>query len=440
LVFVALFLFNDYLYVNITTLGNDSLGRIFIVTLSLLIGLIIWRIIISKNIYVRKSLIVLIFFFLYLISKICIDIGDLDKLKGYTIGSRGGIILFYLIGMLINITIDKVNTLTEYSGRRFLLSVVLSGMYIFSNGYFIFMAFSELSENLRKTVFLISEPGVYQGPGNFLTISSLLLSFIYIRLLLNAHKHNYLYKFLFFVYGCAIIVILLSSMLLAQMIGSNNAFICTGFLLGINFIFSIFLLFSKVKDILESRFINLKNIVSGVIFRKLVISVLIGITGTVIFLIFAVNLLDIDINKLRITGYGSGEVSSISSREVLLSNFSVHLFYSPITPFVGNMQVDALTTGAGTYVHSFLVSILTHLGIMGIILILLFMFFAIKELFDKNSGIYKNGMKIYKILLFLFFLLIATAATFFTWIPIWFLFGLFFIPISLNINNKKLIE
>jgi len=439
LVFIALFLFNNYLFTNIMTFGDNLDVQTLIFAFLLLFGLTIWQIIISKKIYIRKSFITLIFFFSYFLFKIFIDIGDLGKLESYTIGSSGGYLLFYSIALLINISFDKINTLTATSNRCFVLFFLLSGIYILSGAYFMYKSYIELSGYLKNNIFLISlVENNYQRPGKFLVMSTLLVSYISTNNLLNTSKKSFLFKIMLFVYTCVLLAILLSSMLLAQMSGSNNALICNGCLLIINLVFYIFLLSPKVKYLLQKEIIGIKNFfLSGRILNKFLISALIGLMVSSGILIFVINIYGIDIDQLRITGYGSHEVSSINSRVALFANFSTQISFSPITPFVGNMQVDSLTTGEGTYVHSFFVSIFTHLGIVGIILIFRFLFFAIKELFDRSSGIYKNGMKIYKIILFLGFLLIATAATFFTWTPLWFLFGLFFLPINFVMYSKE---
>ena len=441
LTFLALILFNNYLFMNIINMGGSHALPTLAVVLLLLIVLVGLRVIVSRNIFIRKSFIALIFFFLYLTFKICVDIGDITVLKDYTIGSTGGILLFYFIGVLINIVFDRVSSLTATSGRYFALALFLSGIYLLSSAYFVYKAYGEFSEQLRDDIFLISGPetGLYQRPGAFLTISSLLLSFTYINLLLNAHKRNFLYKTFLFIYVCIFIVVLLSSMLFAQMIGSNSAFICIGCLLVVSLIFSIFILFPKVECMLRSNVIRFKDIISRRVLKKFVFSALIGLIVFIGILILVMKSFDIEPEKLRIMNYGNTEIGAMDSRLELLSNFITHLDYSPITPFVGNMRVDELTTGKGTYVHSFLASILTHLGIIGVIMILLFILFSLEELFDKSSGLYKNGMKIYKALLFFIFFIITIGATFFTWVPIWFLMGLFFLPISLYINNKRFI-
>ena len=122
-------------------------------------------------------------------------------------------------------------------------------------------------------------------------------------------------------------------------------------------------------------------------------------------------------------------MTSVDSRLELWSNFAIHLDYSLL---LGNMGVDTYTTGTGTYVHSLVGSLLTHLGLIGFILFFTYLYFAIKEkLYSSYSegeyGRYvDNGISVYSLIVFIAMLLIASVGVFFTWVPIWFLMGMFF--------------
>ena len=96
------------------------------------------------------------------------------------------------------------------------------------------------------------------------------------------------------------------------------------------------------------------------------------------------------------------------------------------------MQADALTTGDGSYVHSFFLSMLTHTGILGTFIFMLFIISAVREYFYANRIIlYDSGIAVYGILLFLGILAIAVVGAFITWIPIWFLIGFLFKPVKI---------
>jgi hypothetical protein len=211
------------------------------------------------------------------------------------------------------------------------------------------------------------------------------------------------------------------------MINSNNGLVSIGGILLISLFFHIYLFFPRNKRLLEEYYFRFRNIVLGKIGKRIISAGFITLTCFLILLIFSVKLTGININTLRISRPENGKISSLGSRKTILSNFPIHFTYSLSTPLVGNMQVDTLTTGTGSYAHSFLLSILSHLGIIGFSIIVIYLCFALKELLRQTDvGIYTNGIKIYKVLLFCFSFLIANIANFFTVINLWFLIGLLF--------------
>ena len=98
------------------------------------------------------------------------------------------------------------------------------------------------------------------------------------------------------------------------------------------------------------------------------------------------------------------------------------------------MNVDALTTGAGTYAHSFILSLLSHLGIVGFSLFLTYIIYSFKELknLEQLNGYFKNIWRLYFIILFCGIFFISNIGTFFIYMTIWFLFGVMFCPIKLK--------
>ena len=127
-------------------------------------------------------------------------------------------------------------------------------------------------------------------------------------------------------------------------------------------------------------------------------------------------------------------MSSVDSRLSLWGNFAVQFSYNPL---FGDIAVDRLTTGSGTYVHSVIMSLLTHLGIIGFILFFLYLFKSFKSILDYGGNVYFNNMyALYCITVFVGMFLIASLSTFFTWSPIWLLMGLIFPPIVFK--NKEI--
>ena len=208
----------------------------------------------------------------------------------------------------------------------------------------------------------------------------------------------------------------IGGMLLSQMIGSNNTLVNLGGLLFATTIFYIFINFTKAENLLSRIKLNVKKIFFSKLSSKLFGSIFISLFIVFVLLVGLINFFDIDLDQFRIFGFGSGDVSSVSSRLALWDNFLIHFDYNPI---FGNMAVDALTTGEGTYVHSFIATLLTHLGIVGFILFFIYLFVAIKEKLNNQRDIYVNNLfALYSLIVFAGIFAIASFGTFITYSPI----------------------
>jgi len=209
----------------------------------------------------------------------------------------------------------------------------------------------------------------------------------------------------------------------SQLLGSNKGLAVP---VGIMFVYlSLLLAGSSAKQ--NVRRTSILNIVfSGLVF-KLLIASLIGLGVMTVFGQTLLQMLGIEADALRITGFGSGEVSSLDSRNAIFTeNFYLHFMLNPI---FGHTQIELLTTGPGTYVHSTL-SILTHLGLVGFVIflcLLLAIYFEISHSFQaRYSSIYSNQMYgLFRLLCLFAVLVMGTFSAFFVWMPLWFAFGLF---------------
>jgi hypothetical protein len=408
---------------------------VLIISFVILTGLSLWRLFRLKNVYIKKSFLVLLFFFAYVIFKIIVDIGDPGTLKAMTIATSGGFILFYAIGSMTGFTFNRIIDRARYRRNYFIILFLFYGVYIVIHSYYLLGTFTDFIPRLRREYFLISDiKGDYQRPASFLIISSMMLSSLYIHILLMSDNYHFIFKkiiFIFYFFIC--LMNLIFSMLLSQMIQSNNGLVCIGGILLISLFFHVYLFFLKSRKILKKYCFKFRNIIFGKIGKNIVLSGLITLVGFVIILLFSIKLIGIDVSTLRIGNYGEGRISSIETRHDINSAFFIHFFYSPETPIWGNMQVDTLTTGVGSYMHSFLLSILTHLGMFGLGIIVIFLYLSFKELLQKGvPGIYINGIKMYKTLSFCCFFIIANKAYFFNAISFWFLIGLFFSPMDIK--------
>jgi hypothetical protein len=216
-------------------------------------------------------------------------------------------------------------------------------------------------------------------------------------------------------------------MMLSQLLGSNSGFITT-------FCFLLLtLLFLNANRSVASKKIplTLKTIFLKIFGGKIfIIYIVIALIFYFLFPLDRVDFMGVDISKMRVSNFGEGKMSSVESREKLFSsNFIEHLSYNPI---FGNAKVEKLTTGVGTYIHSVL-SILTHMGLVGFILFIVLLWQTyVKIVYSNSKEEYLSGNKSYSLFRLMaigLVLIYATVSAFYTWMPLWFalgFFGLFF--------------
>lgn len=423
-----------YLFTNIMFIGEGSLS-LELLAFSVIIGavLIILEMFSRQKIYIKKSFLFLVMFFTCYISNIILN--RPNDLKAMAIATTGGIILFYILGSLLSINFLYIKEKVLISNK---LLNVFNFFYLIFSIIFIILLLNTFTTHLatvRSDLFLVAGNADYQRPGSFLSISFYIYSFIFAFFLFTnkyAKKNKTLILILFVFYCVAAIV----GMALSQLFGSNNALVNIGGCLFATVIFFISIRSKTIEKRVSNTKLNIKKIVFGKLGKKLFSFVLVAFFIFLVVFIVAVNMLDVDLNKLRIIGFGKSEVTSLASRLALLDNFFVHFGFNPI---FGNMSVDKLTTGEGSYVHSFVLSLLTHLGIIGFILFFTYLFIAIKEVFNNKNNFYVNNLLLlYKLVVFAGIFAIATVSVFITWVPLWFLLGFFFPPITLRKNNTTI--
>lgn len=424
-----------YLFTNIKLIGESS-PALAVLGFSVVIGIfmILLEIVSKKSIYIKKSFLFLILFFAYFVVNVTLN--RPNDLKALVLATTGGIILFYILGSLVSTNLlyikEKILNsnpfLNIFNSFYTVLSIVFLLLFLDT--------FMTLAENIREDLFLISDlNGMYQRAGAFLTISFFIYSFITAFFLFvnkYAKKSKFMVLMTFVLFGLYCLLTI-CGMLLSQMIGSNNTLVNLGGLLFATTIFYIFINFTKAENLLSHIKLNVKKIFFSKLSSKLFGSIFISLFIVFVLLVGLINFFDIDLDQFRIFGFGSGDVSSVSSRLALWDNFLIHFDYNPI---FGNMAVDALTTGEGTYVHSFIATLLTHLGIVGFIFFFIYLFVAIKEKLKSSNNLYVNNLfALYSLIVFAGIFTIASFGTFITYTPIWFLFGLIFPPIVFK--NKK---
>ena len=168
--FFALILLNFYLKINISGVEQGSYNLLFLNIFVLLAILFLKRASTTKRILICCSKFFLFIFLAYFILRIVVDINKMNRLQALTLGTTGGLILFYILGVLVANIIGLHEKNTHEVKNYFIKFALFFIGYLMVNCVFLLNIFFEQSANLRLDIFLIENKEGYQRKGNFLSI------------------------------------------------------------------------------------------------------------------------------------------------------------------------------------------------------------------------------------------------------------------------------
>ena len=433
------FFFIFFLLTNAKYPTEGSLVLWAIIFATLIAIIIFVNLLLNYKIYFKRSFFFLLLFFLYFAIRVYFEVG-LEQLKAWTVATTGGIIFFYFLGYVSRLSIENIFNFffkTRFKKIFYFFFIILLFLFIFLLTDILF----SYSQNLRSDYFLISRrDGNYQRPGDFITIC-----FIYILILLQFYclYQNSQKRIFFFTNAIKLIIysLLCIGIIIAQMLGSNKTFA-----LLISFFFltlSIDLLtsFKFYKNYFSS--ILIKNVIKSKIFYISTGFLFVGFVILIVMIIIGFHISNIDTSQFRIAGFGEGILSVIESRSAFREFFWQRFLQAP---FFGKLSYDGFYY---THSHSFILTLLSHTGLIGFTIFFIYLYNAFKEFFftkdkkyinKKNIYLYVyNIKKFYLFYLFLFIFSLAIIGTFITWSPLWFCLGLIFQPLNFkNFNNDIL--
>lgn len=428
----ALFFHCLFIFVNIRHF-EDSVGKVFLLGMAVFAGL---SIVMGRSYtnmrWLSKSGVILALLLIYIAFKLFLDFDSINRIRAYTIGTSGGIFFGVLSGMLVSYLIAEIYyrmSLRFSVSKIGLLLLLCYCLLVFLQSLYSVQLF--LAE-LREDIFLVSnQEGYYQRAGNYLFVQFMVLSTVIIivaefgRRLGSWSNRLLLYLIVFLYSACAIL-----QMVVSQLVGSNSGFAS---IFGFAILVFIFIFGLRNPRINAGECgIGLKNmLLLGVVGRRVMLGLAIALMIILIGLSILISYSLIDLSLLRITGYGGEHMSSFATRfEILQDNFWLHWGYAPL---IGDAQVEMYTTGEGTYVHS-LLSLLTHHGVVGLMLFSVMLIQVYSEL-GKTANIYglfyaNRTMALFRLLALTGVILAALLSSFYTWLPLWFAVGLFGVPVG----------
>jgi hypothetical protein len=434
-----------FVFQNIENFRTGGVGTIFLfIFIILSFSNFILQIILDyQAIILKKILFLLLFFFVFFIFKILIDLRNNDEIQSFTFGTTKGIITAFLIGVCKTLNIQYLIRSfhsSKFYGNLIIIMVLLLFLFYGSQLYKTINIFlADLSED----VFLISDgKAKYQRPGILMVMSYTFLSVVFLASnYLCKPKINFFRKLILIALNVIYVMITFAIIVLSQLIGSNSAVLFVSMIFFPSFIFNLIGFINPVK-LKSINNLNIKKIF-GIKWSPILKKTLFAFGLFSIIVTVVIQQSNFDITKTRLFGFGKGENNSINSRvKIIQNNFITHISYNPI---FGDFEVDRKTTG-GYYVHSFIISIQTHLGLIGLLFISLILLFIWNSLKHSENvlvcnyvyDVYLNKLfRIYLLILLVIFFVFSSLTTFFTWMPIWMLFGLISSPIFIQ-ESKNL--
>lgn len=385
-----------------------------------------WR---RCRLVLRPWLLPLLLFLLLFVGRWVVDTGDPREVKAVTVATSGGVLLFFAVGwaaaLAIEGMVEAVRARPGLIGAGVLLWVLglLSVVAVLA-----FKAWS-VRQSLGGGLMFANLGGRYQRPGNLLIILSILAAAVTCVMLLFALRRRGGRPWATrCVLGGPLAALAIVAALLGQLFGSNIAVVV---IVAIGF----FALAAMAAVPIGAQRVPVLALGRRLLFGGAVVLLPLTAIG-----LAAMLLLRIEPDRLRITGFGTGRVSSLESRWRLWSNFPTHFSDSPL---LGNMMVDAETTGRGTQVHSLAAMLLTHTGVAGFLLFTTAVVLAIASLLHRPTqlpqleppgrgraeGIVAAGLLVVVVG-------IAAIGTGIIWAPLWFVLGLTAPPLVFEARRR----
>lgn len=382
--------------------------------------------VISKLTYSTTSLIV---FLTYFLMNFMWDSQSISDFKEVTIGTSGGVIFAIITGCASALSLGA---LSKCFSKDLLYIQLTKGVFLVIMVVSLLLAlnvFLLTVGNIRSDIFLIEDQmGLYQRPGKIMLMLYILLATLF------AFMQQHIRKHFFWNLSALCLLVIIAIVLIAhsQLIGSNSGSVTVvSIMLAV---LCYWFVIDTEKFLMLEKPLKLKQTIFSWITKKLILyfSLLLILFFTSILLLGDFNF---DVSQFRIFGFGSGSNSSIDSRiHLLKDNFLIQFSYNPI---FGNTIVDDLTTGSGTYTHS-LISVLTHLGIVGTGFFLTMIFFIYRDIYTSqsecNNYYHTNSYALFRLFILTSVILFTLFTAFFTWTPLWFSIGL--LGVSFNIKGS----
>ena len=409
-----------YLNANIVNVGEMGAGLSILLAFVFLSVMAFVFLSLKRKLYVRLHLLFFLTLILWIAFRVIMDLGDLEYLKQITVATTGGMLLFYVVGFFLGTVFQSV---LLYNVKLTIEKIVI----LFFTVLLVWMLYNFSYRLYESLFFLKGVDGGYQRPGNFLSISFIIVSFLYVNLILKRINVNGAVAggiFWLGIYTCSTLMSLVGS----QLFGSNSA---TAVILGVYLITLVMTLIIPRKSMWQS-YLSQKLALpwSKRLLKQLSVMSILGVVLFIVFLVSIINITNFDILSLRLLGFGSGTNTSLLSRiHILLESGVSQMGYAP---FFGNINVAYLTTGnAGRTLHSFFPYVMANLGLVGLTIVLVLFGSVFVQLYRESKktrevglhGYQSKMIALYSMFILFYMIFFANLATGVSWLVLWFTLG-----------------
>jgi hypothetical protein len=389
----------------------------------------------GARIRASRTFFAMLLFACYFMLRLLLDSEDASDLAGFTMGSSNGVVIALALGTTCRVLVDAATA----AGRPMFRWTCCMGFIAIELLQFAAIARDAVDQRITDRQLLVVTNPTYQESGFLLSCMAILVGAVIV--VTRPDSKGIAGRVLRSVHVSMAGLYFASSAVLAQFLGSNAgpAFIgplgvaCIGCLLvdvGCRGVRNV----PPVSGGTEpTRF---RSVVARALAWSAAIAAGLGALFTA-----AVLLAWIDIGRLRIFEFGARTLlgSSVTARwDILVDNYWTHQCHSPI---FGQMFVDRLTTGGGTYVHS-LLSLLPHLGLVGAMAFVYLCVQAAAQLrADWRYGWHGTGaarLVVFAALVLAWAVLFTAIANFFTAVQLWFSLGLLVPPMRITMAPSRL--
>ena len=422
----ALSILFTYYMANINDIGPGVARRYFLFFLINI--MILWFITpISHKIFrVNKAIIFTLAFLVYISLRFVLDKQNTIGLFGFTFSTTSGIFFGYFLGIsltyLYSGIIENIRKFPDLI-EKFNTIVLL---------YFIFVTFFIIKTfvyyySIKTVGFSINEIHVnYQRPGIFLFLIAVQnATLIVIIALIYPQKKNKLIYLLFLISTIVMVF-------LGQLVGSNFLFV-SGLVLLLVISWYRGIVYISEKHYVKSE-LKLFSFFHGWMGAHLLKFACLILILFVLMLYINNELSIFDFQKLRIIGH-EHLIPSLNVRmNILKELFVKHFSHAPV---FGDMFVHEIMNTR--YIHS-LLRIIPSLGITGTLFFSLAIFFVYRDIYlcSKYTSRSSLNYQIFRLVMITYILLGAILMAGYSWIPLWFIIGLFSISITKRSPYKTL--